>query len=265
MGLQGYIGFGIKFSNVLGFEGLRALGYFLLFGVLVTLLGKLWCGFICPFGLISDWITWIRRRLGISEYNFSEGTIKKLSQVKYVFLAWLIVGPFLINLGVLHSDFYIPFCQMFCPGKPLLPLFAGETRHLALDVTNFVTILVSACSLVATGFFLAGMFFRPRFFCLFCPLLAMIHFFKPLTRFGLSKKVTLCRGCGTCQRVCTMNISEVYLEKQNPDVQTENCVNCGECVASCASDNCLSLGTKSQLPVYFSSSHASTLGKFRKA
>ncbi|MDR1165368.1 MAG: 4Fe-4S binding protein [Deltaproteobacteria bacterium] len=241
MGLQGYIGFGVRFSDLIGYDGLRALFYFAVFAVLVALLGKLWCGFICPFGLLQDWLTLLRKKLRIAGAKIAPGTLKTLGKIKYVFLAVIVGGPVLINLGVLHSDFYIPFCQMFCPGKPLLPLFGLETRHLALDATNLATTIVTSSSLLVTGASVAGMFVRPRFFCIFCPLLALIHFFRPLTLILLKKEPSLCHGCGTCQRVCPMDVTEVYLEKAETLVQTEDCVNCGDCVASCPARGCLSL------------------------
>ncbi|MDR3154594.1 MAG: 4Fe-4S binding protein [Deltaproteobacteria bacterium] len=241
MGFQGYIGFGISAVHFWGFEGLRAAGYFLLFVGLVMLLGKAWCGFACPFGLISDWLTLLRRKLGIPGAKIAPGTLKKLGAVKYALLAFCAVGPVLINLGVLHRDFYIPFCQMFCPGKPLLPLFAGDTRHLALDLTNWATLVITACSLTVTGACLAAMFIRPRFFCTFCPMLALIHLLKPITPLALRKEPELCHGCGTCQRVCAMDVERVCTEKAASDVQTGDCINCGDCVAGCCAEGALSL------------------------
>ncbi|MDR1037998.1 MAG: 4Fe-4S binding protein [Deltaproteobacteria bacterium] len=241
MGLQGYIGFGISAAHFWGFEGLRALGYFLLFVGLVMLLGKAWCGFVCPFGLISDWLTLLRRKLGIPAARFAPDTLRRLGSVKYILLAFCAVGPVLINLGILHRDFYVPFCQMFCPGKPLLPLFAGETRFLALDLTNWATMVATGSSLIVTGGCLAAMFVRPRFFCTFCPMLALMHLLKPLTPLALRKNPALCHGCGACQRACGMDVEKVCTERESTDVQTADCVNCGDCVAGCSADGALSL------------------------
>jgi polyferredoxin len=241
MGLQGFIGFGMNSAYIWGYEGLRAIFYLVVFIVLVALLGKLWCGFICPFGLFQDWLTFLRRKLGFNSFKIEKNTLNKLGYIKYILLAWLIIGPILINMDILHRDFYLPFCQMFCPGKPLLPLFAGELRHFSLDTTNIVTIIVTSTSLFVTGVTLALMLALPRFFCTFCPLLSMIHFLKPITLISLKKEPLLCHGCGTCQRVCFMDVEEVYLEKEKNDVQTVNCINCGECLSSCSANGALRL------------------------
>jgi polyferredoxin len=239
MGLQGYIGFGMTINELIGYEGLQALGYLLLFVFLVIMFGKLWCGFICPFGLLQDWLTMLRRFLGIPEGKFSPDTLKTLDSIKYILLGWLMVGPVLINLGLLHPDFYLPFCSI-CPGKPILPLFAGEGKYFSIDSTNTVTLVITFLSVFIAGGTLAGMFVRPRFFCTFCPLLALIHLLKPLTLPHLRKNPELCHGCGTCARGCPMDVEKIFRDGSDPDVQTADCVNCGDCLGSCASSGALS-------------------------
>jgi polyferredoxin len=240
MGLQGYIGFGMSIQNLIGFEGLRALAYLLLFILLVALLGKLWCGFICPFGLLQDWITYLRRFLKIPEGKISPPTLKALGKIKYILLAWLMVAPVFITAGLLPGDLYLPFCSI-CPGKPILPLFAGEVQYFAIDKSNAVTLVVTFLSVFIAGATIAGVFLRPRLFCTFCPLLALIHILKPLNLPLLKKDTLLCHGCGTCARGCPMDVNKVYRDEGAADVQTSDCINCGECVASCPAEGSLSL------------------------
>ena len=253
MGLQGYVGFGMSAGAVLGAGLLSALSWFALFVLLVALFGKLWCGWLCPMGLVQDWASSLRRRLGARERQIPARG--RLAFVKYVFLAGIAALPPLITLGVLHEDFYLPFCNV-CPGKSLLPLFAGETRYLALNLDNAVSLGLSAALLTVTGVTLVGMFFRDRFFCVFCPLLALIHLLKPLTVFRLVKRPEACIGCGNCRRVCPMAIEEVYRQKASADVQTAECLDCAKCVESCPSDG--AVGLRFLMPACFSR-HGTTL------
>jgi polyferredoxin len=240
MGLQGYIGFGMSAIAARGAGLISALGWFALFVFSVSLLGKLWCGWICPFGLIQDWLSALRRRLGVRERVIAPGVMSRLSYVKYGLLIYLAVIPFFATMGFLHEDFYLPFCSI-CPGKSLLPLFVGEIRYLALNFDNGITLGFSIALLLITGVMLVGMFFKDRFFCVFCPLLALIHMLKPLTVLRLIKSPEFCTGCGNCRSACPMDIEEIYREKNLSDVQTDRCLDCAHCVEACPSNGALAL------------------------
>ncbi|MDR2366611.1 MAG: 4Fe-4S binding protein [Deltaproteobacteria bacterium] len=240
MGLQGYIGLGLTAGQIWGFQGLRALFWLFVFVFLASALGRLWCGWVCPFGLVSDWLTAIRKRLGITGLNFSPRVRARLAPVKYVFLAYLALGPVLINLGLLHPDFYLPFCQI-CPGKSLLPLFEGETRYMSLEMTNGVTIGLSTALMVVSGITVAGMFFKERFFCHFCPMLALFRLLEPLSAFRLVKRPKLCHGCGSCRRVCPMGIDGVWHSREPGPVGADDCLGCAECLSSCSAKKALGL------------------------
>jgi polyferredoxin len=95
--------------------------------------------------------------------------------------------------------------------------------------------------LIIAAITLVGSFFKDRFFCIFCPLLAIIHLLKPLNALRLVKSPQSCHGCGSCRRACPMDIERVYSEKAKPDVQAAECLNCGTCVEACASDRTLSI------------------------
>ncbi|MDR0355386.1 MAG: 4Fe-4S binding protein, partial [Deltaproteobacteria bacterium] len=74
MGLQGYIGFGLTWTQLWGHQGLRALFWLFVFVVLASALGKLWCGWVCPFGLLSDWLTFLRKKLGLASWRLASLT-----------------------------------------------------------------------------------------------------------------------------------------------------------------------------------------------
>jgi polyferredoxin len=209
------------------------------FILLVALLGKVWCGWVCPMGLVQDWVTFLRRKLGIRERFITLKTRNALSPVKYILLIGMVVLPPLVSAGLLRDDFYAPFCNI-CPGKSLLPLFTGNIRYLALNIGNSVALVFSILLLVITGVTLTGMFFKERFFCFFCPMLGLINLLKPITMLRLTKTPQLCTGCANCRRACPMDIEAVYLERDKTDVQTGVCLDCFRCAESCPSTGSLS-------------------------
>ena len=240
MALQGSKwGFQIKLSEMISQWGLRALGMFALFFLLTLMLSKTWCGWICPFGTLQDWITMLRKKLGIRESRMSWSIRDSLKSIKYILLALLVIIPILIANAGVHPDLELFFCQI-CPAKILMPVFEGNFRYFSVDVTNGVTTFMTVLALILTAFFLVGIFFKDRFFCIFCPLLALISLFDRLGLIKLKKKVEACSGCGTCQRVCTVDIRDVQMEKEKEDVLTQDCVLCTKCVESCAQDDALS-------------------------
>jgi len=240
MGLQGVFGVGMSFEAMRGAPLVTALGWLLVFIILVAALGKTWCGWLCPFGLFQDWFSLLRRKLGIRERILTEKAKRALAPIKYILLVYLLVLPPLVTAKILHQDFQLPFCNI-CPGKSLLPLFTGNAQYLALNLSNAVTLTFSVLLLIITGVMLVGMFFKDRFFCIFCPLLALIHLAKPLTLLRLTKNVDSCTGCGNCRRACLMDISEVSAERSQPDVQTGECIDCARCAESCTANGALRL------------------------
>lgn len=236
MTLQGQWGFAFYFPELLSYKGFKVVLYFLIFVLLTMLLSKLWCGWICPFGTLQEWLAKLRKKLGIRETEFSWKTRERLKPVKYILLALLIITPLLITFGGLHRDFYLFFCQI-CPGKPIMPLFAGQTRNFALDFTNTITLTFSVLSIIIAAGTLLGSFFKDRFFCMFCPMLPLIQMSKKISFIRFEKSVHTCSGCGNCQRMCPVDIKDVHLEKTEKDVMSEDCMLCMRCIEACPEDN----------------------------
>ncbi len=220
-------------------RGLEALLVFTGFLLLTLLLGKIWCGWICPFGTLQDWIAAVRRKLGIRESQWSWVQTDRLKPVKYAFLILLLVIPLFIAHMGLHDDFTLPFCQI-CPAKPVLPLFAGNAGYFSVDTTNTITAFMTGLSMVLTALFLVGMFFKDRFFCIFCPLLALISIFDRICFVRFSKNVKTCIGCANCQRICPVDIRSVHKETSKQNVMSPECLACMKCAESCPTDGTLS-------------------------
>ncbi len=233
-------GFAMPLADIWSARGLEALYYLGLFALLAALLSKFWCGWICPFGLIQDWLSLLRKKLGIREAQLSWRNRDRLKPIKYILLAYLIIVPLLIAHAGLSPDFGLPFCQI-CPAKPIMPLFAGITRHLALDFTNSITLVFSILSVGIAAGMLVGMFFKDRFFCMFCPMLVLIHVLKKISPVRFEKAVDGCVGCGNCHRLCPVDIRDVHEQRTQKDVLSEDCMLCLTCSESCPQDEVLTV------------------------
>lgn len=226
------VGFQTSFEMIFSTGVVHILWPLIFFLLFFLPLSKLWCAWLCPFCLFQDWVTLIRKKLGIRQLIWTRNTRARIRPVKYILLALLIVIPLAIANFGLHPDWGLPFCQI-CPARPILPLFAGSFEYFHIDMTNRVTLGFTLTAMILTAGFLVGIFFKERFFCLFCPMLALMNLFKRFSPVRFEKKGIACTGCGNCERMCPVDIPEVHLERKNRDVLTQDCMGCMTCAESC--------------------------------
>lgn len=189
-------------------------GIFILYGIL---LGRIICGFLCPFGLIQELL-----------YKIKTPKLKKnrftriLSYFKYVLLVFLVV-----IVPVLYGLRNVPlpgFCKYVCPAGTIEGAFGllsnkvneGELARLGPLFTWKFALAVSV---------IVGSIFIFRVFCRFiCPLGALYGLFNKFAILGIKLEKPKCIDCGLCISKCKMDIREVG---------DHECINCGECVGVC--------------------------------
>jgi polyferredoxin len=233
-------GLGLSFPMLLSLSGLEALAGLAFFVLLVMALGKSWCGWVCPFGLLQDYLGRLRRFLGVREAKLGPRARRGLKWLKNLVFAYMLVTPVMITTGLVHPDLTLPFCSI-CPVKIIMPLFALDTAWLQLDHTNSILLSMSVILVVLTGLTMVGCFIRNRLFCLICPMSVAIHLLKPLFVLRLVKEPKACLGCGTCRRICPVGLSSSFEERQKSDIQECGCQGCLTCVEGCTSDGSLSV------------------------
>lgn len=189
-------------------------GLLLLFGLL---LGRVVCGFLCPFGLIQE----LLHKIPTKKIQKSPLT-RRLSRVKYAILA-----VFALAIPAWYAVRRLPlpaFCKFICPagtleGAVLLLLHPdnGALRALAGGLFWWkLTLLV---------LILAACVFLFRAFCRFlCPLGAFYGLMARLALLGVKVDKSRCTDCGACVRACPMDIRAVG---------DSECVHCGSCMAVC--------------------------------
>ncbi|MCI9082168.1 MAG: 4Fe-4S binding protein [Lachnospiraceae bacterium] len=208
--------------------GLIFLGTLLLF---ILLFGRILCGFLCPMGLIQDLMDKLRRMLHIRPVTVTDKMNFSLQTLKWL---WIILFVGFVFTG---GD----FCSI-CPAKVFATAQGGFWTNLVLN--GFLAI-----------FLLAGSFFIKRFWCLMCPMGYLMGLLKKFNLFKLKKDCTSCTGCGACYEACPMRIKGIYTEREKENVQTVDCLLCGECIHKCPEDNALSL-TFCGKPIYKSTRKA---------
>ena len=192
---------------------IRALCWLLL---LALALGRLICGWLCPFGLAQDLMDKIpAKKIKRNEWTY------RLSYLKYVFLAvFVVILPFAFYMG---GKRLLAFCHYVCPNIRLSNFLV--TLSTGASVRPYMIYNYRFVMLVGI-LILAIFLFRP--FCRFiCPLGAFYGFFNKYALLSVKVDEAKCVHCNACMKVCKMDTKKVG---------DHECISCGDCKAACKFD-----------------------------
>ena len=193
-------------------------GFLILLGVL---LGRVICGFLCPFGWFQELLHKIPTK------KLSTKKLKPLTYLKYVVLLVMVVLlPVLVTNQLGMGDPF--FCKYLCPQDVLegaIPLSLANSGIRAalgsLFTWKFIVLL--------TVIVLSIVFYRP--FCKWlCPLGAFYALLNKVSLFQMQVDQSKCVSCGKCAKVCKMDVDVT----KSPN-HTE-CIRCGMCIRACPTD-----------------------------
>ena len=211
--------------------------------VLSFLFARMWCGWACPLGAMQDAMGWIRRQFGAGPWHLAQGWDRFFRVLRHVLL-WLslaisalITLPLFGRTGVNDALFLI-YCQL-CPSRLVYPPLGG-VNPCWTDFTNGITTTLTFLGWFCLGVFALG-FMVPRLWCRFCAVGALLSYFNRGGLVTLEKQAGKCTSCGTCRRVCPVEVQRVYRDRTNPIVTDTQCTLCGRCVESCPEEGCLSM------------------------
>ncbi len=206
---------------VVGKKG-RYFSYYVV-GLLIfigALIGRLVCGFLCPFGLVQD----LLHKIPFPKKIRTLPKEKILVKIKYfILLMFVILMPMFIVNFIGNGDPF--FCKLICPvgtlegGIPLV-LFQDIFRNaigflFAWKVTLLIITII-----------LAIIVYRP--FCkVICPLGAIYSLFNKVSLYRYHIDMNKCIDCKLCSKNCYMNVDPVK------DANALECIRCGKCKAVC--------------------------------
>ena len=193
------------------------LGLVLLFGLI---LGRVICGFLCPFG----WIQGLLHKIPVRKLRIPKKIDKPLRFVKYGILIL-----FVIALPVLIVDAYglgAPwFCKWICPAGTLeggIPLLLhNESLRSSVGFLFFWKLFLLILTIAASI-----LIYRP--FCKYvCPLGAFYALLNKIAILRMRLDRESCISCGRCERICPMQVEVLK------DINSAECIRCGRCVQNC--------------------------------
>lgn len=181
---------------------------------LTILLGRFFCGWICSFGALNDFVYAASRKVFKTKWKVSARLDRILKYAKYAVLAFIIVV--LWTMGSAAFDQISPWGA-----------FAGIPDLPGTFFDNPIGFLVLA-------FVVTGAFIIERFFCRYiCPLGAVLALSSVPRLFRISKPGEKCGKCRICTNQCAMGI-ELYTADKVTSVE---CINCFKCTDACPRNN----------------------------
>lgn len=212
---------------------------------LTLVIGRVWCGWLCPLGTLLEWIRFP------SAHRLAANPTPRWGAIKNFLLLILLLAAILGNLSLLVFDplalltrtmttailpglaygitavekalYSIPFWQ------PILDPIDGLLRRSVLPAEQPVfdqNLFILALFLIIFALDVLA----PRFWCRYlCPLGALL---------GLVSKVSLfhpfigtaCNRCAQCARVCRLDAIDT---RQGYAITSSECTICLDCMATC--------------------------------
>lgn len=200
------------------------------FGLLIAVgavLGRMTCGWVCPFGTLQDGLYAIpagRWKLKLPAF---------MRYGKYLVLLVAVLGiPYFLRVpgtagagGSGERGFGPFFCSYICPAGTLeaaLPIISAEASYRQMLGWQFV---LKASIL---GLLIIAMVFVKRPFCrALCPLGAILALASKVSLVSMQVDEENCIRCYNCQRVCPTDV-KIF---ENPS--SAECIHCFRCVDVC--------------------------------
>ncbi len=217
----------------------RYLGWGLLVIGLTLLAGRVFCNWICPYGTLHQFMSWLFN-LRKPKQNFDSNRYRDLYFLKYAILAVLLI---MAAMGSLQIGLLDPICLMYrTVATVAAPIFdttidAIPGDALWIDELKFAP---GVPSRVFVGSFWIGLFMLalvganvwiPRFFCrVLCPLGALLGVFSRFALFRINRDVHKCTDCNMCLNRC-----EGAADPQAA-IRSSECFSCMNCIDDCPED-----------------------------
>jgi ferredoxin-type protein NapH len=181
-------------------------------GVYGTLLGRVFCGWACPFGALHDLLSYLRGDKGFRTKSFW--------YAKFIML-FIVLGSAWFFLDTIFCK-YCPSGSLFATIPALIPhqLFSRgfSPSGIFLHIHMLTLILTIAIALMIS-----------RFWCRYlCPVGAIAGAFNKVSMVNIGLNEKTCKKCLVCLEACGMGITKLEEIGNSTD-----CILCGRCIERC--------------------------------
>lgn len=211
--------------------------------IITLLFGRLYCSVICPAGVLQDIVNRIfcigkKKKKGKRRFKYH----RPINWLRYVLLVATTVMALLGFSGLCllldpYSNFGRIAANLFRPavmwGNNVLADWLMKMDNYSLFHVTISTVSIAGVvsAVVALLVFVVMVVFRGRLFCnTICPVGALLSLVSRYSFFRISFNKEACTHCGNCEHTCKAEA----INTKDLTVDTSRCVDCFNCVSSCA-------------------------------
>ena len=181
---------------------------------ITIILGRFFCGWLCTFGAINDFIYIISNKIFKTKFKVNEKVDSILKYLKYIILLFII--------GVIWTS-----------GNTAFDSYSPWDAFAQIDNIS-VVIAEYTGGFIILALIAVGAVFIERFFCRYiCPLGAVFAILSKARILKIKKFRDKCGSCRICTNNCSMGIKLYEVDK----VTSGECINCFKCVDVCPRKN----------------------------
>ncbi|TCO78663.1 4Fe-4S binding protein [Marinisporobacter balticus] len=195
-------------------------GTFVLFAltiILAIIFRRSFCGILCPFGALQEFLGMIGQKLFGKRFVMPKRIDQPMRYLKYIVLLITTIGAWVTaEMWMAPYDPWSAYGHIF-----------GEVEETFVEAPIGIGLLMIT---------IVGSILYDRFFCKYlCPMGAFLSIVSKVSPYKIERNEEKCIDCGICSKKCPVNI-EVAKEKV---ITTAECINCQTCVLSCPKEGAL--------------------------
>ena len=194
---------------------------------LTIILGRFFCGWVCPFGTLHHFIGYIWHKKLRPSQKVNLNRFQNARKIKYyILIVFLAMAFFPFSSASLQTGILDP-----------IPLFSRSVSLVLLPVFDSGVNIISATGRFYDGawlllsVFLAAIllnFIIPRFYCRFlCPLGALFAILSRYSLWRVGRNHNTCTDCNRCERYCEGGC------EPNSAIRSSECLLCMNCRSDC--------------------------------
>ncbi|HOA73277.1 MAG TPA: 4Fe-4S dicluster domain-containing protein [Phycisphaerae bacterium] len=205
----------------------KGLAWALVLLIPTLFLGRIFCNWICPYGIMHQFTGWLFNRRNAKQ-RIESNRYRRLYALKYYILIGMIVAAI---FGSLQIGLLDPICLLYrsfstsilpalnMPG-PVARVVGDPKEHQLAWVIGFLILFLVSMNLVI-----------PRFFCrVLCPLGATLGVLSRFAIWRIERDPNKCTDCDLCLQSCE-GASDPHTQ-----LRKSECFVCFNCIEDCPHD-----------------------------